>query len=145
MKKLSRTTWPAFIAKGMFVTSIYSLCSCKIESFFLHVLPCLSRSSMWNKFEVLSLLFLSQKKSEIVPCLPKRRENASSVYTELSVYVSFESQNKGYVRALSEYTLWPRSKLVSSEEEKIFPCNFFDAYIITQQQVWTRFTIFERN
>ena len=94
MKKLSRTTWPA-LAKGMYVTSIYSLCSCNIESFFFHALPCLSRSSMWNWFEVLSLLLLSpQKKSEIVPCLPKRRESASCVYTELSVYVSFESQNK---------------------------------------------------
>ena len=40
------------------------------------------------------LLLSPQKKSEIVPCFPKRRENASCVYTELSVYVSFESQNK---------------------------------------------------
>ena len=40
------------------------------------------------------LLLSPQKKSEIMACLPKRRENASCVYTELSVYVSFESQNK---------------------------------------------------
>ena len=33
MKKLSLSTWPA-LAKGMYVTSIYSLCSCNIESFF---------------------------------------------------------------------------------------------------------------
>ena len=48
--------------------------------------------------EVLSFLLLSpQKKSEIVSCLPKRRENAICVYTELSVYVSFESQNKDII------------------------------------------------
>ena len=95
MKKLSGTTWPA-LAKGMYVTSIYSLCNCNnLFFFFCHALPCLSRSSMWNWFEVLSLLLLSpQKKSEIVLCLPKSWENTSCVYTELSVYVSFESQNK---------------------------------------------------
>ena len=39
------------------------------------------------------LLLSPQEKSEIVRCLLKRRENVSCVYTELSVYVSFESWN----------------------------------------------------
>ena len=121
-----------------------------LNRFFFHALPCLSRSSMWNWFEVLSLLLLSpQKKSEIVPCFPKRRENASCVYTELSVYVSFGSQNKDmlcYNNNIEKSMCVNRLNIhFGSEEEKIFPCNFFHAYIITQQQVWTRFTIFEGN